>query len=257
VTLVGDRELAGFRRRYYDLLVSLLWREPAAALLEALATDAAARGRAARRVEPRLAEGWTEIGAFLADAGADAAEVVGDEYVRLFIGPVGPEVNLYESWYLTGRVFDRPLAEVRRFLEHAGIEKDAGYTEPEDFIAFELEVMRTLLGRQERAGDDERSAVDLQNAFMKRHALVWMPEAARDLGAAKGARFYRGVALLLAGFLQTELDLFREWSDDEVLDLAEARERHGRKPLWRGPLADFQPSVPTEPDEDDGVTQGS
>jgi TorA maturation chaperone TorD len=246
VTPDRDDGLSEFRRSYYGLLVSLLWREPGWALLEALATEAPARSRPSRRVEPRLAEGWTAIGAFLQQEGRGAAEVVGDEYLRLFVGPASPEVNLYESWYLTGRVFDRPLADVRTFLSRAGIEKDPAYSEPEDFIAFELETMRTLVSRP--AG-----SLDLENEFLKRHLLVWAPAAARDLGAAPSSRFYRGVALLLEGFLQTELELCRSWGDDEVLDLAERRELHGRSKIWRGPLVDFQPSVPTEPEETRGT----
>jgi TorA maturation chaperone TorD len=244
-----DHELSAFRHGYYGLFVSLLWREPTGALLDALAAEAPARVRPARRVEPRLAEGWNEIAAFLAREGAGAAEAVGDEYLRLFVGPAAPEVNLYESWYLTGRVFDRPLADVRTFLARAGIEKDPAYAEPEDFLGFELEIMRTLVGREAVAEADERSVRELQNEFLKRHLLVWGPAAVQDLAAAPAARFYRGLSLLLGGFLETELEVCRGWSNDPVLDLGERRELHGRSKVFRGPVIDFQPSVPTEPEQ--------
>lgn len=241
--MISDRELRDFRRGYYDLFVSLLWREPAGELLAGLAEGIQERIAGARNLHPLLGEGWGEIARFL--NGVDRtrlAEMVADEYTRLFIGPPEPEVNLYESHYLTGRLLDRPLAVIRAFLKEIGLEKEAGYAEPEDFLAFELEIMRRLIARQALAPepDEETRAVNVQAAFLKQHLLVWAPSAAKDLSEAKSARFYRGVARLLQGFLELERDLFKGWGPAAIASLDDARRTFAHSGAWRGPL--FDPS---------------
>ncbi|MBI4241277.1 MAG: molecular chaperone TorD family protein [Candidatus Rokubacteria bacterium] len=250
--MIGDRELLEFRRGYYDLFVSLLWKEPAGALLTGLAEGMDGRMEGARNLHPLLGEGWGEIARIL--DGADRTrlpEMVGDEYTRLFIGPPEPEVNLYESYYLAGRLFDRPLAGLRAFLGAIGLEKEAGYAEPEDFLAFELEIMRRLIARQASASDpdEETRGITLQAAFLKQHLLVWAPSAAKDLLEAKGAHFYRGVARLLQGFLELERDLFNGWGPTQIASLDEARRTLAQAGTWRGPL--FDPSAEVSQDQAD------
>lgn len=251
--MIGDRDLLAFRQGYYDLFVSLLWKEPAGELLAALGEGIEARIEAGRHLHPLLGGGWEAIAHFLdgADRGT-LAESVGDEYTRLFLGPRGPEVNPYESFYLTGRLLNRPLAVVRSFLKEIGIAKQEGYAEPEDFLAFELEVVSRLIGRQRAAADPEAEvqALNLQAAFLKRHLLVWGPAAGNDLSEAKGAVFYRGVGRLLGGFLELERDLFKGWGPEELRSLDEARQSLARAREWQGPLLDF----PAETDPEAGGT---
>lgn len=243
--MIGDRELLAFRQDYYGLFVSLLWREPAGELLTRLAEGIGDRVQGARRLHPLLGGGWEVIARFLDGADGDRlAEAVADEYTRLFLGPHGPHVHPYESYYLTGRVWDRPLAVLRDFLKEIGLAKQEGYAEPEDCLAFELEVMRRLIARQGAAadGEGERRSLDLQAAFLKRHLLVWAPAAAEDLAAASGALFYRGLAQTLQGFLELERDLFLRWGPEEITSLDEARQRYGREKEWKGPVFDFGPA---------------
>lgn len=247
--MIGDRDLLDFRRGYYDLFVSLLWREPAGELLAGLAQGVEERIAGARNLHPLLGEGWGEIARFL--DGADRtrlAEAVADEYTRLFIGPPEPEVNLYESYYLTGRLLDRPLAVLRAFLGEIGLEKEAGYAEPEDFLAFELEIMRRLTDGQASAPnpDEETRGINLQAAFLKQHLLVWAPGAAKDLSEAKSASFYRGVARLLQGFLELERDLFQGWGPGQIASLDEARQSLAGVGEWQGPLFDLANGTPED-----------
>lgn len=240
--MVGDRDLLGFRKGYYDLFVSLLWQEPAGELLTGLGEGIEERIKGARNLHPLLGEGWEEIGRFLDGAAPDrVGETVTDEYTRLFIGPREQEVNPYESFYLTGRLLDRPLAVVRAFLTEVGIEKQEGYAEPEDFLAFELEVMRRLIHRQGAAVDPDAEVrwLNSQTMFLKEHLLVWGPAVARDLAEAKGALFYRGVAKLLQGFFELERDLFKSWGEEPIRSLDEARQSFARSGEWKGPLFDL------------------
>jgi len=63
VTL-GERDLLAFRRDYYDLLVSLLWREPPGQFLATLRAGIGPLSGAARPVHRLLGDGWREIEGF-------------------------------------------------------------------------------------------------------------------------------------------------------------------------------------------------
>ena len=239
--MIGDRDILAARQGYYNLLVSLFWKEPAKEFLLSLSEGIKERIDAARKLRPSLAEGWEEIDRFLAQTPSEQlAETVADEYTRLFIGPHGPVINPYESFYLTGCLLDRPLANIRTFLKAVGIEKQAGYTEPEDFLAFELEVMRWLITKQIAAANsaEEKRWLCVQLNLLKDHLLVWVPACAEEIERAQGANFYRGAAMLLRGFLEMELNLFRAEGLDKVTSLAEARKYYGTFPMWKGPLFD-------------------
>jgi len=251
--VTGDATLRTFRAEYYGLLVSLLWREPGRRLLEALGHGIEVRAAAAQRLHPELAAGWRHIAAYLADSPSDPAGAIADEYTRLFVGPYGVSLYPYESYYLTGRVFDRPLAELRGFLAGIGVAKDESVSEPEDWLACELDVMRRLLQRQADAGGAEAEArvLDQQEAFLKRHLLVWAPSAARDIARADGAAFYRGVGDLLAGFLDLERELVESRGGDPVASVEQARRRYAESD-WKGPLFDLPGPRAGEPEEAGG-----
>jgi TorA maturation chaperone TorD len=236
--MIGDRDILAFRQGYYSLLVRLFWKEPPGELLLSLSDGITERIDASRNLHPLLAEGWEGMQRFLAQTPPeDLAETVADEYTRLFIGPHDSKVNPYESFYLTGRLLDRPLADLRTFLKAIGIEKQDGYTEPEDFLAFELEVIRWLIGKEmtEAEPEEEKRWLRLQVDFLKEHLLVWASTCAEDIEKAQAANFYGGAAMILRGFLEVERTLLHEWGLDKVASLEEARRYYGAFPMWKGP----------------------
>jgi TorA maturation chaperone TorD len=244
--MIDDRDLLSFRHSYYEVLGALFRKEPSSELLRQLAGEIGALTQAARNLHPLLGAGWEAIERFVADTPPDQlAEDVAEEYVQLFIGPLTAAVNPYESFYLTGRLLDRPLANVRTFLRSTGIEKLQEYPEPEDFLAVELEVMRWLIGKQRAEADprEERQWIELQAEFLKEHLLIWGPACAKDIERAECAKFYRSAAKILQGFLALELSFFREWGLDKVSSLEEARQRHGAVPTWKGPTFDMSGEV--------------
>ncbi|MGQ4809273.1 Chaperone protein TorD [Candidatus Entotheonellaceae bacterium PAL068K] len=235
-SMLGDQDLTAFRYTYYSLFVRLLWQEPAAEFVAALQEGLEARREAAAAVHPRLGEGWQEIGRLLQE---ETPERVAEEFTTLFLGPFEPQVTPYESYYLTGNLYQGPLIALRSFLKQLGVEpRQQEFAEPEDVLAFELDVMRWLISKQMAAApqpEAQRRWLERQAALLKAHLLVWAPACAQDMEQASEAHFYRGVGMLLDGFLAMERLLFRDWGTDEIPSLAEARQRYGARPTWQGP----------------------
>ena len=234
--MVRDRDFIQFRQTYYRLFVKLLWKEPEAAFVAALRDDMQARSEAAASVHPLMGSGWQVIDDYL--AGRQPGEVAA-EFSQLFLEPFAKVIRPYASYYLTGQFFTEPLKTWRGFLKQLGVEKPSqGFTDPEDVLAFELDVMRWLIDKQAAAPDDADRWLRLQATCLKEHLLVWAPSCASDIEQAPQAAFYRGAAQLLRGFLEVEQRLFHDWGLDDVATLAEARAHYGAGPEWRGPLFD-------------------
>ncbi|MFQ5682130.1 MAG: molecular chaperone [Candidatus Binatia bacterium] len=235
---VRDKALVQFRYNYYGLFVRFWSREPAAEFIASLEEGIQDRMEAAATLHPRMGEGWRHIRQFLAQGKPEEAA---EEFTELFLSPFGSQVNPYESYYLTGHLFRAPLVVLRGFLERLGLEREQQeFSEPEDVLAFELEVMRWLIGKQmatENEGE-ETSWLQLQADFLREHLLVWVPTCTEDIERAQQAHFYRGAAIMLRAFLELEHTLFRDWGLDQIVSLAEARKRYGVKPIWKGPTFD-------------------
>lgn len=236
--MIGDKELAILRKLYYGLLVQLLWKEPDPKFVGSLKDGLDERGRAAGQLNKRLGEGWRTIGEYLDKY--DVGEIA-DEYTKLFMGPYGAKVHPYESMYTAGGLFKGPLIEVRNFLGQIGLaKKEEDYAEPEDALAFELEIMNWLIQKQmEAKGEkEEQRWLDAQAEFLKCHLLVWGPTCAADIENAEIAKFYRGVGALLGGLLEMEEVNFHGIGPGKTESLEEARKRHGAKTDWDGPTYD-------------------
>ena len=235
--MLRDHDLIQFRQTYYRLFVKLLWKEPEAAFIAGLQHDMSTRAEAAAAVHPLMGSGWQIIDDYLADH--QPAEVA-TEFSQLFLEPFMKVVRPYASYYLTGQFFRAPLMTWRGFLKQLGIEKPSqGFTDPEDVLAFELDVMRWLIDKQAAAASANTDPwLRRQATCLKEHLLVWAPSCAADIEQAPQASFYRGAARLLRGFLEVERSLFHDWGLEKVATLAEARAYYGAGPDWQGPLFD-------------------
>ena len=237
----GDRELANLRQKFYGMFVKLFWKEPDTEFLLSLLDGIAERVRGSARSSPLMSEGWKDIRSYLEKKGADEVEY---EFVQLFLGPHQPDILPYESYYLSGRVFQAPLAAVRGFMKEVGIEKKEGQLpEPEDTLGFELEIMNWMISKQTHSEDsyNEEKWIDLQARFLKEHLLVWGPECAQDIEAAPHAVFYKGTGKLLRGFLEFEKQLFHDLGPEKIESLETLRKRYGSRKEWKGPLFEAVP----------------
>lgn len=192
------------RALQWGALARLLVSAPDSSLLGQLslvAGDATALGRA-----------WTDLAA--AARAADPAAVQ-REFFDLFVGVGRGELLPYASFYLTGFLNERPLADLRRDLAAMGVERAPGRHEPEDHIASLCDVMAGLAeGRYDAAVLGSGAAGEA--GFFARHLEPWAGMFWDDLAAAPSAGFYRSVAAVGRIFTQIEQRAFALARGDET-----------------------------------------
>lgn len=186
---VDDVDVA--RAQEYALLATLLMGSPDAQLLGRLA---------------RLKGDPTPLGvahAALGDAAAKAdAERVAREYFDLFIGLGRGELLPYASYYLTGFLYERPLARLRGDLKRLGLEQAEGQSEPEDHAGILCEIMaRIVSGEIETQPDADRQ-------IFQKHMAPWIGRFFTDLERADAAHFYASVGTLGRTLMEIESEAF-------------------------------------------------
>ncbi|NQU57058.1 MAG: molecular chaperone TorD family protein [Rhodospirillales bacterium] len=183
----GDDEL--LRARFYALLSTLLSTPPTTetiTMMRSLEGDDSPLGKA--------------LGALAHAARETTPEDIEEEFTKLFYGVgAGGELLPYASHYMTGLLYDKPLAALRGELRRLGLQGDPKATEPEDHIATVLEAMHTLvLGHRGPEGDG------CQQSFFRTHLLPWAPIFFADLEGAENASLY--VAVGTIGLLLMEIE---------------------------------------------------
>lgn len=198
------------RARQYGLLARLLLRAPDTDLLDGIATlkgDETSLGRALAA----LARAAT-----VADVAA-----LGRTHFALFVG-VGRGLLLpHGSYYLTGFLHERPLAEVRGDLASLGIARAARVHEPEDHISILCDVMA---GLAEGAFDGGPAA---ERRFFQRHLEPWAGRFFDDLKANATEPFYRAVGALGGVFIGLEAEAFALEDDEAATTDPEPIPLHG------------------------------
>ena len=182
------------RADLYGLLATLLYAPPTQALLDTIA-------RAPVAGEGVLQSAWAELVTVCRSA---QQETVRAEYEQLFYGVGKPEVMLYGSYYLSGFLMEKPLAELRTALAKLGLQRSDQVTESEDHLAALCEVMRYLI-----ASDDVVHAnLHTQQQFFADHMQVWVIDCCKTLEAYPHANFYKSVARLARTFFDVEMQAF-------------------------------------------------
>ncbi|HLQ25468.1 MAG TPA: molecular chaperone TorD family protein [Acidiferrobacterales bacterium] len=177
------------RANVYALLAAMLAKPPDAELLKLLKQVETAEFDAGAD----MAAAWAML-----QRGAEAAEVMAleEEFHDLFIGLGRGELVPYGSWYLTGFLMEKPLAELRIDLQKLGFERQDEVHEPEDHTAALCETMSMMITTP--------VSFETQKFFFNKHISPWMPRFFADLTKAKAARFYRAVGFMGEKFLQLE-----------------------------------------------------
>ena len=127
-------------------------------------------------------------------------ELIRNEYVSLFIGVGRGEILPFASYYLTGFLNDRPLANLRSDMSAIGIRRAEGVKEPEDHIASLFDMMSGLI----RGRFGRRYSIAEQATFFRKHIEPWADLLMRDIGAAKTVVFFAPVGAIGLAFLEIE-----------------------------------------------------
>ena len=181
------------RADMYGFLATLLRGEPSDELLETVSTidgDPSAIGSA------------SSVLATL--AGKLSGDEIRDEYMRLFIGVGRGEILPYASYYLTGFLNDKPLANLRNDMTEFGIERAEGVKDPEDHIASLFDIMGGMI----RGAFGGPTDLPSQAKFFKKHIEPWAPLLMQDIEAAKSAVFYAPVGTIGRAFMDIESAAF-------------------------------------------------
>jgi len=179
------------RAREYALLATLLGRSPDAPLLKRLA---------------QLKGDATPLGLAHAALGETAQrseeERVGREYFNLFVGLGRGELLPYASYYLTGFLYERPLARLRGDLRQLGVEAAPGQSEPEDHAAILCEIMAALVGKETSA------PAGADKDIFEKHLAPWIGRFFSDLERSPTAEFYACVGALGRTFMEIETEAY-------------------------------------------------
>ncbi len=121
-------------------------------------------------------------------------EKLDDEFHQLFIGLGRGELSPFYSYYETGFLMEKPLAQLRADLQKLGYQRQQDNKQPEDHISAICEVMALLIF-------DNREE---QDEFFQRYIKTWFGRFFDDLKRTQTGIFYPAIARLGESFLQLE-----------------------------------------------------
>jgi len=132
-------------------------------------------------------------------------KAVETEFNTLFIGLGRGELLPYASYYLTGFLNEKPLANLRATMASFGMTRAADKFEPEDNIASLMEMMAGMIvGRFGRV-----ATVEEQKQFFNAHIGTWATHYFTDLQAAKSSVLYASVGAVGLALMDIEREAFR------------------------------------------------
>ncbi|MEE9196090.1 MAG: molecular chaperone TorD family protein [Alphaproteobacteria bacterium] len=192
------------RSNLYGFLAAVFREEPTAALLREIREPAVQKALKAAGVDLDVGlDGRSE---------EDLLEGLAVEYTRLFIGP-GRHIPPYAAVHLGGEgasLWGPETTWFKGFIEDAGFNYRPDYHDLPDHVSVELEFMREITAREARAlaEEDEGRAKKLrriEREFLGKHLALWILEFCRKVAAEAELPFYREVAVLSKGFVESEL----------------------------------------------------
>ena len=192
----GDAEELA-RAEIYGVLAALFYAPPDPAMhaqFQVAVTEAPVAGAF-------LEASWGEL---VAAGRRLAAAQIASEFDTLFGGVGKPEIFLYGSFYLAGKLNEKPLVALRHSLRELGLARSETMSETEDHIASLCEVMRYLIG-----GDDAATSnLVAQRRFFDAHLRSWVDSLCAAVEAHPDADFYAALARFGRDFFAVERQAF-------------------------------------------------
>lgn len=193
-TAPSEEDLA--RAQWYALFADLFRNPPGAERLRGFAAAAS------DEADPSpLGQAWQR---FAAACAAATESSVREEFESAFFGVGKAEVMLNSSFYLTGFLNERPLAELRQHLAGLGIARRGDVAETEDHVSSLCETMALLI----TSDDLVLGQLDTQREFFSRFIAPWYEQLADALEHSGATDFYKHAGRLMAEFLRIERQAF-------------------------------------------------
>ncbi len=127
------------------------------------------------------------------------------EFNALFIGLGRGELLPYASFYLTGFLNEKPLAQLRNDMAASGVTRAPNVFEPEDNIASLMEIMAGMIVGRFGAPP----SLEDQKTFWSKHISPWAVHFYSDLEAAENSVLYASVGTAGRIFMEIEKEAFR------------------------------------------------
>lgn len=127
------------------------------------------------------------------------------EFNALFIGLGRGELLPYASYYLTGFLNEKPLAQLRQDMAARAITRAPNVFEPEDNIASLMEMMAGIIVGRFSAP----APLADQRLFWSRHIGPWAGHFYSDLEGAEASVLYASVGSAGRVFMEIEREAFR------------------------------------------------
>lgn len=127
------------------------------------------------------------------------------EFNQLFIGLGRGELLPYASFYLTGFLNEKPLAQLRSDMAVRGITRAPNVFEPEDNIASLMEIAAGMIVGRFGAP----APLAEQREFWNRHIGPWAGHFFSDLEGAKSSVLYASLGAVGRVFMDIEKEAFR------------------------------------------------
>ena len=182
------------RADLYSLLSSLLLSIPTDETLQKLS---------------QLEGGEGDIGSAISSLARVAKAVdagsVEREYNVVFIGVGRGDILPYASYYLTGFLHEKPLADLRAAMRSLGLQRREGVVEPEDHLGSLCEMMSGLI----TGAFGEPASLQTQKDFFNAHIGPWAAHCFSDLEKAENAVLYAPVGSLGRALMDIENEAFR------------------------------------------------
>ncbi len=127
------------------------------------------------------------------------------EFNALFIGLGRGELLPYASFYLTGFLNEKPLAQLRNDMAARGVTRAPNVFEPEDNISSLMEIMAGMIVGRFGAPP----SLEDQKTFWSKHISPWAVHFYSDLEAAENSVLYASVGTAGRIFMEIEKEAFR------------------------------------------------
>lgn len=177
-----------------------------------------------------IGRGYADIAEYLRHRDTGTRQELACDYARIFLGagsydelaaPPYESVYTSEERLLMQQARDEALACYRA----EGLDLGADNTTPEDHAGFELQFMALLAQRSNdalKAGDTARYAelLERQGAFFDGHIANWFPAFADDIERWAKTGFYRGVAQLARGLVDSEREVLSDLLAEQGCEVA-------------------------------------